>query len=958
MNVRGRFPLAVLKKGNKDMTNKIRQVAIVAAMVLGTSVAQGADSDLAKKAAARKSPDWPNLEEVIIVTKCHLDVGYTHTVPELVKLYRTTYMDKALALFDSDRTMPPDLRVRWTLPAWLTDAILNGQYSPERRAKIEDAVRQRRLMWHALPFTNETEASDPEELVRMFSYGSNLSRKFGFDLPRYAKQTDVPDHAWVMPTLLAHAGVKFLHLGSNPCSKPYSVVEKIPTLCWWEGPDGSRILLGYSPKYGWMGGGSVTPPKGWRYKTWLAYYMRGDNAGPMSRKEVDNILRKARQQLPGIKVRFGNPDEFADAIIAEEKAHPSLPVVRGDMTDTWIHGMMTLPEATAIHRRTVGDLVTLGQLDTTLRAFGVATEPVAKLLERAYRDSGLYSEHTWGLAGFRVRGPKLYRPGWCQRYDSGEYKEFDASFQYHADYARRARKAAQDGIQARMEALARSVAVEGPRVVVFNPLPYVRDAVVEVEMPEGGRGATALPGAVREGNKVRFLAKGLPAGGYKTFKASHLENLEGLERLEKLEVLDGQPLKLRHFTVKFDLEKGGISSLVEKATGRELVKQGGHVLGQFLHERFSRNEVGRYSKIYNEREKNDGLSKPGMPDVAHAPYAAITPSGWRARMKRSPLGVEVVMTPDDTKGLAKAYEMRFSFPDHLPCVDITWRVEEKTPDPIPEGGWLCLPFNVEGPTFRVGRIGGTIDPTKDIIFGGNKDILCADRAITVRSGPGGAGVGVVSADLPLWSLGRPGLWRYEPDYVPTEPEVFANLYNNQWNTNFPLWIPGSWSASLRVYPVAHGADEEQTVFTPAWEIRQPAVAAFADNKKIIHVEQVEHVENLNDLHVLHGQKNNGKVGCPLPAAANGLVLSRKGVRVTAFCPNPDGAGTVLRVWEQAGKGGDITVTLPQGMKAATAQPVNLRGEIAGEPIALKNGSFTFALGAWAPKSFILSETKH
>ncbi len=89
----------------------------------------------------------------------------------------------------------------------------------------------------------------------------------------------------------------------------------------------------------------------------------------------------------------------------------------------------------------------------------------------------------------------------------------------------------------------------------------------------------------------------------------------------------------------------------------------------------------------------------------------------------------------------------------------------------------------------------------------------------------------------------------------------------------------------------------------------------------------------------------------------GVALSRKGVRVTAFCPNPDGEGTVLRVWEQAGKGGEITVTLQQGMKAATAQPVNLRGEIAGEPIAVKNGSFTFALGAWAPKSFILSETK-
>ncbi len=95
------------------------------------------------------------------------------------------------------------------------------------------------------------------------------------------------------------------------------------------------------------------------------------------------------------------------------------------------------------------------------------------------------------------------------------------------------------------------------------------------------------------------------------------------------------------------------------------------------------------------------------------------------------------------------------------------------------------------------------------------------------------------------------------------------------------------------------------------------------------------------------------MGSPLPAAANGLVLSRKGVRVTAFCPNPDGEGIVLRVWEQAGKGGEITVTLPQGMKATVAQPVNLRGEGEGCPIPVKDGKFSFELNAWAPRSFTL-----
>lgn len=69
--------------------------------------------------------------------------------------------------------------------------------------------------------------------------------------------------------------------------------------------------------------------------------------------------------------------------------------------------------------------------------------------------------------------------------------------------------------------------------------------------------------------------------------------------------------------------------------------------------------------------------------------------------------------------------------------------------------------------------------------------------------------------------------------------------------------------------------------------------------------------------------------------------------MTAFCPNPDGAGTVLRVWEQAGNAGEVTVALPKGVKVDNVQPVNLRGEAAGEPIAVRDGSFSFHLGAWS-----------
>jgi hypothetical protein len=39
-------------------------------------------------------PQWPELEEVIITWKCHLDIGYTHPVPEVIEKYRTRDMDQ------------------------------------------------------------------------------------------------------------------------------------------------------------------------------------------------------------------------------------------------------------------------------------------------------------------------------------------------------------------------------------------------------------------------------------------------------------------------------------------------------------------------------------------------------------------------------------------------------------------------------------------------------------------------------------------------------------------------------------------------------------------------------------------------------------------------------------------------------------------------------------------------
>jgi alpha-mannosidase len=78
--------------------------------------------------------------------------------------------------------------------------------------------------------------------------------------------------------------------------------------------------------------------------------------------------------------------------------------------------------------------------------------------------------------------------------------------------------------------------------------------------------------------------------------------------------------------------------------------------------------------------------------------------------------------------------------------------------------------------------------------------------------------------------------------------------------------------------------------------------------------------------------------------------------VTAFGANPDGPGTILRLWEYAGTHGPCEVHLPAGLDVGEVQPVNLRGQPQGKPLPVEKDKFTVNLTAFAPVSFIISNT--
>jgi alpha-mannosidase len=150
------------------------------------------------------------------------------------------------------------------------------------------------------------------------------------------------------------------------------------------------------------------------------------------------------------------------------------------------------------------------------------------------------------------------------------------------------------------------------------------------------------------------------------------------------------------------------------------------------------------------------------------------------------------------------------------------------------------------------------------------------------------------------------------------------LFNNQWNTNFRSFWSGDLTARVRLWAIDQ-YDNQRDLTTPVANTLSPLLAGLS----------------------------NYTAGT-LPVSARGVSLSRPGVLLTAFGPNPDGDGTLLRIWEDAGQSGSLTVTLTEGFQVDRVQPIDLRGRPLGEVIAVTNGKFTCRLGKYEPKSFLIS----
>lgn len=882
----------------------------------------------ANRTAAETALNVPKagVREVIIVYKTHFDIGYTTRASEVIHEYRTEMADRLLTAIERNKDQPKDRQFVWTLSGFPLREILWEGQSPERRAAIEQGIREGNIAVHAYPYTTHTEIAEPEDLVRGLNISSTLTRQYGQPLSIAAKMTDVPGQSWIYPTLLTHAGIRFYHMGGPLVNKSFN----LPPMFWWEGPDGSRLLTLYNNNYGT----SAMPPADWPYKSWIYISMTGDNQGPPPPEVVARDL--AFYQSKGIHAKVGRLDDFADMILKEDLV--ALPVVRGDIPDPWIHGPMSMPEAAKLARNVRLRIGALDSLTTLERCWGIFRPDNRRSIAEAYDQSGLYCEHTWGLANQHyVKLP--WGADWDKLWAAGlppNYQKMMDSWDDHANYVRNVDRLTQLPHLEAVTTLADQVNVGGPRIVVFNPLPWKRDGEVVVNafnFPGSGAlkpvdGGEAVLYAI-EGPTLetpdrirRFVARDVPPMGYRTYTVTNDQPPPPALVADAAAGVIESP----YFKATLDAKRGRIASLIDKRSGRELVDadapQG---FGQYFYERFSWQNLEDWlnQSLYSQyRAHRFIFTAYDMPrDV---PYASALPSNMTLAVCKTAIDVSAVMTGTiPGPGQSQQVSIRLTLPAALPVADLTvdWR---KQPDSWPEAGWICLPFKMANTKFRLGKLGGDLDPVKDLTVNeANYHNSWVNTGVAVYDGESGSGVGVCPIDSPMVSLGEPGEYKFSSRYEPAKPYVYLNLYNNHWRTNFAAWVGDGRRMSSRVRLWTFDKfTAESALFSPAMEARVP----LAVGRSVAHP---------------------GK----LPPSQAGIELSRKGVMLTAFGPNPDGEGTVLRVWEQAGVADTLTVTLPVGFTAAT--PVDLRGGKIGPPLSVTDRTISFPLKAYAPASFIL-----
>jgi alpha-mannosidase len=514
---------------------------------------------------------WMRTFTIRAVGNSHIDMAWLWPWTETVEVVRNTF-STVLELMDE---YPEFFYAQSTAQ----DFVWMEQKYPDLFKEIQKRVKEGRWelvggMWV------EPDLNMPcgESLVRQLLIGKRyFAQRFGVDV-RIGWNPDSFGYSWQLAQIYKRSGVDYFvtqKISWNDTTKfPYK-------LFWWEAPDGSRVLTYFPHGYG----NGISPvrcseflahdvPLCSGYHENMLLYGVGDHGGGPTRQMLDAAVRWQNSPHAAFpSLQWSTAQQFFDGVNKNLPAL-NLPVWKDELY-------------LQFHR---GTYTTQAESKKRMRSSEV-------LLLNAEKFSSLAMLHG------RLYPQPQFEDCW-RRVCFDQFHDIMAGSGIHINYVDEAENlefvklTCQPVLHGSLETLCARIDTTGPGqpVVVFNPLSWVRSDVTEAAVQFPGRVAEievrdssgqVVPSSVTARDdsthtvRVRFLARSLPALGYKVFHVVPSGHPQGANTTLQV---NGTTLENEFLRVVIDPKTGCVTRLVSKKDGKNILKPGanGNLLEAFV----------------------------------------------------------------------------------------------------------------------------------------------------------------------------------------------------------------------------------------------------------------------------------------------------------------------------------------------------------------------------------------